>query len=141
MPQTPFYIHTADESSPTAFFNDPALVAALWGDEIPPVGDLKEDEKTVETASSTLVIAALNSEFDGELFLIVVLSMCVRGVRRVSRVRRAKGRRRELTPWKGKSRLFLRNCEPFEVAGYARDLERAEELWKLSEKFGEKFEI
>jgi len=106
MPQTPLYIHTADENSPAAFSKAAPIIAAKWGDEIPPVGDLKEDEKSLETASSTLVAAALNPDFDS------------------------------------KSGLFLRNCQPFEVAGYAKDPERAEKLWRLSEELvGEKFEI
>jgi hypothetical protein len=38
-----------------------------------PSGDLKEDEKTVETAASTLVFAALDPGLDGMLSLLMIL--------------------------------------------------------------------
>ena len=38
--------------------------------------------------------------------------------------------------------MFLRNCKPFPTEGYTTDPERAEKLWKLSEKLvGEEFDI
>jgi hypothetical protein len=42
----------------------------------------------------------------------------------------------------GKTGLFLRNCQPFEVEGYTVDPVNAEKLWKLSEELvREKFGI
>ncbi|TVY33315.1 Retinol dehydrogenase [Lachnellula subtilissima] len=106
MPPTELYVHTRDENSPAYFTEAFKIIAKRWEGKTPPSGDIKGDEKTLETSASTLVFAALDPGLD-----------C-------------------------KSGLFLRNCEPFPVEGYATDAEKAERLWKLSEKLvGEKFDI
>jgi len=42
--------------------------------------------------------------------------------------------------WKGKSGLFLRNCQPYEVLDYCKDPKLAGRLWAISEDLvGERF--
>lgn len=91
-----------------------------------PSGDLTEDEKTIETAASTILAAALN------LNLTVRLRLCGSGMDYLL-----------LTAGLlGKTGLFLRNCQPFETDGFTTDLVSAEKLWKLSEELVEqKFSI
>lgn len=106
MPPTELYVHTRDENSLASFTEAFKIITKRWEGKTPPSGDLKGDEKTLETSASTLVFAALDPGLDG------------------------------------KYGLFLRNCEPFPVEGYATNAERAEKLWKLSEKLvEEKFDI
>ncbi|TVY24980.1 Retinol dehydrogenase [Lachnellula hyalina] len=106
VPPTELYVHTRDENSLASFTEAFKIITKRWEGKTPPSGDLKGDEKTLETSASTLVFAALDPGLDG------------------------------------KSGLFLRNCEPFPVEGYATNAERAEKLWKLSEKLvEEKFDI
>ncbi|EHK98980.1 putative Short-chain dehydrogenase TIC 32, chloroplastic [Glarea lozoyensis 74030] len=68
MPQTNLYKHTiaaTDPNDPASFPAAFALIQARYPDGAPS-GDLKEDEKTVETASSTPLFAALSPSLDGK---------------------------------------------------------------------------
>lgn len=90
-----------------------------------PSGDLAEDDNTIETASSTILAAALSPEFNGP-FSCVKRADCI-----------------WITAgFVDQSGLFLRNCKPFETERYATDPVNAEKLWKLSEELvGENFSI
>lgn len=50
-------------------------MAEKYGNEMPPSGDMKEDEKTLEQACSTLLVAALSPELDGASPPFLVLSL------------------------------------------------------------------
>lgn len=69
VPQTGLYEHIRDDDSPSSMYEAYKLGAKKWGDRPPPSGDLEEDKKTVETAASTLVFAALDGGLDGMFFL------------------------------------------------------------------------
>ena len=65
VPQTPLYIHTRTDSGPAAFGESAKILQKKYEGRQMPSGDLAQDEKTLETASSTLLAAALNPELDG----------------------------------------------------------------------------
>jgi hypothetical protein len=79
VPQTDLYIHTnaaTDPNDPASFPAAFSLLRARYGDNGPfPSGDPKEDEKTLETASSTLLFAMLSPSLDGmfTFFLIMII--------------------------------------------------------------------
>lgn len=127
VPQTELYTHIQAEgpSSLDAAFK---IFREKYEGRQNPAGDLKEDDKTIETASSTILAAALSSEFDG---------MNNTALRKWRELHVA-------NCWAllGKTGLFLRNCKPFETDGYATDPVSAEKLWRLSEELvGQKFSI
>ncbi|TVY19062.1 Retinol dehydrogenase 11 [Lachnellula arida] len=71
MPPTELYIHTRDANSPASMTEAFKIVIKRWAGKTPPSGDIQGDEKTLETAASTLVFAALDPGLDGRsgLFL------------------------------------------------------------------------
>ena len=138
MPQTPLYAHTQDPESKSSFAEAYKVIQERWAGKKNPSGDAAEDEKTLETAASTLVYAALSPDLDGTYINLFVTERW--GFFFLSFFRCAKFF--WLKHAVDKSGTFLRNCEPFTLAPYATDPKNAEKLWKLSEELvGEKFDI
>jgi hypothetical protein len=65
VPQTDLYQHIRDDDSPSAMAEAYKIGAKKYGDGPNPSGNLEEDEKTVETAASTVVFAVLDGGLDG----------------------------------------------------------------------------
>ncbi|KAH6679675.1 putative short-chain dehydrogenase TIC 32, chloroplastic, partial [Halenospora varia] len=59
MPQTDLYYHVNVPKNEASLESGMALAAKIYPNRPSPAGDPKEDEKTIETAASTLVYAAL----------------------------------------------------------------------------------
>ena len=73
MPQTELYTHTRDENSLASMTEAFKIMTKRWEGKAPPSGNLEEDEKTVETAASMLVVAALDPELDGMFSSVFLL--------------------------------------------------------------------
>lgn len=71
MPPTELYIHTRDDNSLASMTEAFKIITKKYEGKTPPSGDIQGDEKTLETAASTLVFAALDPGLDGRsgLFL------------------------------------------------------------------------
>jgi hypothetical protein len=65
VPHTPLYVHTDKNEGLAAMSEAVRLIQEKYLNEAPPSGDTAEDEKTLEQAASTLVSAAVSSEWDG----------------------------------------------------------------------------
>jgi len=72
VPQTELYKHIRDDDSLVSMGEAYKIVIKKYGDGTPPSGNLKEDEKTVETAASTVVFAVLDGGLDGKFVLMVL---------------------------------------------------------------------
>ena len=80
--------------------------------------------KTIDQAASTPLVAALDPKLAGKFLLVPWASDSVADTKQ------------------GTSGLYLDDCQPSEVASFARLLENAEKLWKLSEKLvGKEFKF
>ena len=66
MPYTALYKETQKEG-PASVEEAYRILQERYAGKQLPSGDLAEDDKTIETASSTILAAALNPEFDGPL--------------------------------------------------------------------------
>ncbi|KAH6714353.1 short-chain dehydrogenase [Leptodontidium sp. MPI-SDFR-AT-0119] len=64
MPQTRLYTHTQDPDSKSSFAEAYNVIQEIWAGKENPSGDATEDEKTLETAASTIVYAALSPDLD-----------------------------------------------------------------------------
>jgi hypothetical protein len=64
VPQTGLYVNTNNGGLASLEEAYKILQVKYVGKQAPS-GDLKEDEKTIETASSTILAAALNPKLDG----------------------------------------------------------------------------
>ncbi|KAG4437995.1 hypothetical protein IFR05_006535 [Cadophora sp. M221] len=63
-PGTPLYIHTQVPDSLVSASEAMRIIVEKYAGSDIPTGDLAEDEKTLETAASTLVLAAANPDLD-----------------------------------------------------------------------------
>lgn len=100
--------------------------------------DLSGDDKTLESASSTILAAGLDPELEGAFKTLPLFRSGANFQPCVS----IANYECTISCRLAESGKFLRNCAVFDIMPYALDPIFAEELWELSEKLvGQKFEV